>query len=211
MTDPKIITSPTEVNYHRKVTLKDADIDTNTKGKLEAMCKDCDKIISKHMTDIDKTDLVQMSLQPKDNVKPFNQNQYTLPLRHHAWLRQELTDLEKAGIIFPSTANFASPVIIVPKKKDPGTYKIIYRMVVDFRKMNEQLEYWFYPLMCIDRIFSKLKGSNLFSTFNVRSGYYNITVAEDSRQYTAFTTEYGKYESLKSPFWHPCSTQLFWH
>ena len=29
--DPKIITSPTEVNYHRKVSLKDADIDTNTK------------------------------------------------------------------------------------------------------------------------------------------------------------------------------------
>ena len=27
--DPKIIISPTEVNYHRKVTLKDAAIDTN--------------------------------------------------------------------------------------------------------------------------------------------------------------------------------------
>ena len=46
---------------------------------------------------------------------------YTLPLKHHAWLRQELTDLEKAGIISPSTSNFASPVIIVPKKKDPAT------------------------------------------------------------------------------------------
>ena len=98
--DSKIVTSPTEVNYHRKVTLKGADIDTNTKGKLEAMCKDYDDMFSKHSTDIDKTDLVQMSLQPKYNIRPLNQKPFTLSLRHHAWLRKELTDLEKAGM-FP--------------------------------------------------------------------------------------------------------------
>ena len=53
--------------------------------------------------------------------------------------------------------------------------------------------------MCIDRIFSKLNGSKLFSALDVRSGYYNITIAEDSRQYTAFTTEYRKYEFLRVP------------
>ena len=50
---------------------------------------------------------------------------------------------------------------------------------------------------------------NYFSTWDVRSAHYNITIAEDNRQYTAFTTEYGKYEFLKSPFWHSCSTHLF--
>ena len=150
--------------------------------------------------DIGKTDLVQMFLQPKDNIKPLNQKLYTLPLRHHAWLRQELTDLEKAGTISPSTLKFASPVIIVPKQKDPVKLEITYRMVVNFRKMNEQLEYWSYPLMHIDRIFSKLNGSKLFSTFDVISGYYNITIAEESRQYTAFTTAYGKYEFLRVSF-----------
>ena len=56
------------------------------------------------------------------------------------------------------------------------------------------------PPMHIDRIFSKLNGFNLFSTLYVRSGYCNITMAEDSRQYTAFTTEYGKYEFLRVLF-----------
>ena len=149
------------------------------------------------MTDIGKTDLVQMSLQPLKNIKPLNQKLYTLPLRHHEWLRQELTVLEKTGIISPSTSNFASLLIIAHKKKDPITHEITYRMVVDFRNVNEQLEYLSFPLVHIDRIFSKLNGSKLFSTLDVRSGYYNITIAEESRQYTAFTTEYGKYESLK--------------
>ena len=80
------------------------------------MCKDYDDIFSRHVTDIGKTDLVQISLQPKDNIKPLNQKPYTLPLRHHTWPRQQLTDLEKAGIISPSTSNFASSVIIALKR-----------------------------------------------------------------------------------------------
>ena len=55
--DPEIITSPTKVNYHRKVTLKDANIDTNKQGQLEAMCKDYDDIFSRHTTDIGKTSM----------------------------------------------------------------------------------------------------------------------------------------------------------
>ena len=48
-----------------------------------------------------------------------------------------------------------------------------------FQKKKEQLEYWSYQLMSIDRIFSKLQGVNLFPRLDLRSGYYNITVAEE--------------------------------
>ena len=50
------------------------------------------------------------------------------------------------------------------------------------------------------RIFSKPYGAKLFSTLDVQSGYYNITVDEHSRKSTAFTTEYRKYEFLHIPF-----------
>ena len=98
---------------------------------------------------------------------------------------------------FPIYFKFES---LVPKKKNPTTHEITYRIVLDFRNINEQLKYWSYPLRCIDRIFSKLTGSKLFSTLDVRSAYYKITIAEDSRQYTAFTMEYRKYEFLTVPF-----------
>ena len=71
-------------------------------------------LFSKHTTDIGKTNLAQMSLIPKENIKPLDQNSYTLPLKHHIWLRKE-RDLERAGIITSSTSNFASLVIKVPK------------------------------------------------------------------------------------------------
>ena len=64
-----------------------------------------------------------------------------------------------------------------------STHEVTYRMVVDFTKINKQLEYWSYPLMKINKIFSNLDVIKLFSTLNVKSGYYNITVAEDGRKY----------------------------
>ena len=74
-------------------------------------------------------------------------------------------------------------------------------MVVDFRKINEYLKCWSYPLIIIDRIFSKIYCTKLklFSTLDFRSGY-NITVVKDSQKYTDFTTEYGKYEFLHVSF-----------
>ena len=99
--DPKIITSPTEVNYHRKVTLKDANIDTNTKGQLEAMCKEYDYIFSKHMTDIGKTDLVQMSLKPKNNIKPLNLRTIYIAPKTSCMAKTRTNRFEKSKNNFP--------------------------------------------------------------------------------------------------------------
>ena len=50
------------------------------------------------------------------------------------------------------------------------------------------------------QLFLKLHGAKSFSTLDIRSGYLNITVAEDSRKYKVFTTEYGTYEFVQIPF-----------
>ena len=115
-------------------------------------------------------------------------------------LDQERADwLRKRRHYIQSTSNFASTIVIVAKKKDPST-PVIYRMVLDFRKINEQITYWSYPLMWIDRILSECHGTKLFFTLDVRFSYYNITVAKCSHKCTAFTTKYGRYEFLPVPF-----------
>ena len=89
---------------------------------------------------------------------------------------------------------------MVPKRKNPTTKEIFYRMVASFMKINEQLEYWYYHLIRIHRIFSKLHDEKLFCTLDIRSSYYNIMVAKDSRKYTTFTIKYKKYKFLWVPF-----------
>ena len=101
-------------------------------------------IFSKHTTDIANTDLVQMTLKLKTNIKALDQKPYKLILKYHILFRYELMDMENTCSINPSTSNFTLPVIIVSKKKDPFPVKITYWFVADFRKIIEQLEYWSY-------------------------------------------------------------------
>ena len=49
-------------------------------------------------------------------------------------------------------------------------------------------------------MYAKLKGAKVFSTIDLRSGYYHIALAKDSRAKTAFVMPFGKYKFLMVPF-----------
>ena len=49
-------------------------------------------------------------------------------------------------------------------------------------------------------MYAKLKGAKVFSTIDLRSGYYHITLGKDSRAKTAFAMPFGKYKFLMVPF-----------
>ena len=113
------IKSPAEVEPHRKVDLKDAPISEETKDKFNNLCNKFDCIISKGSDDIGKTLLVEMDIDTGKSP-PIASRPYTLPLKHYEWVRNEITTLERAGIITKSISPWASPVVIVPKKSAPG-------------------------------------------------------------------------------------------
>ena len=52
----------------------------------------------------------------------------------------------------------------------------------------------------IDEMYAKLKGAKVFSTIDLRSGYYHIALGKDSRAKTAFVTPFGKYKFLMVSF-----------
>ena len=60
--------------------LTDAPIHVKTKDRLHTLCDKSMGIFSKHSTDIGKTDLEQIVLIPKDNIKPLD-NKY---IHYHA-------------------------------------------------------------------------------------------------------------------------------
>ena len=67
---------------------------------------------------------------------PVSSRPYTLALKHHRWVQEEIETLERVGIITKSMSPWASPIIIVPKKSQPGEPPK-KRLCIDFRKIND--------------------------------------------------------------------------
>ena len=175
--------SPGDVYPNRKVKLQDAEIANETKKLFEEMCDRHQEAFSKNNKDIGRTTLIEMEIDTGDSLQ-VAQNPYTLPLKHHEWVRKEIETLEKAGVIERSLSPWASPVIVVPKKSAPDEPPR-RRLCVDYRKVNSLQQeikrtdkgtgcLSLYPLPKIDEMFAKLKGARFFSTIDLRSGYYHI-------------------------------------
>ena len=160
-------------------------------------------------SDIGETPLIEMEIATSDSPS-ITQRPYTLPLKHATWVQKELEILEKAGVIEKSVSPWASPIVVVPKRTAPGEPP--KRLCVDYRAVNSLLQpvrkaflqakgvLTLVPLPKIDQIYAQLKGSRIYSTFDIRSGYYHIVLSEEARPKTAFVSSYGKWEFIKCLF-----------
>ena len=126
-------------------------------------------------------------------------------------MQKEIETLEKAGIIEGSISPWASPVVIVPKKSAPGEPPR-RRMCVDYRKINKlQPEVTkadrgkgcisLIPLPKRDELYAKLKGYKVFSSLDLRSGYYHIGLKDSAKPKSALVlSSLGKYQLNRVPF-----------
>ena len=72
------ITSPADVDTHRKVKLQDAEVLDKYKEEFEKLCEEYNDIFSKDSSDIGKTPLITMEIETGDSP-PVCQRPYNLP------------------------------------------------------------------------------------------------------------------------------------
>ena len=90
-------------------------------------------------------------------------------------------------------------MFIVTKKKD-SEGNIRWRIVIDFRRLNEKTIGDAYPLPNIVEILDQLGSAKYFSIFDLASGFHQIPMHPDDKHKTAFSTPYGHYEFNRMPF-----------
>ena len=93
--EKKFITSPAEVNTHRKMQFQGAEVTEENREKFRLLREEFEDIFSKNSTDIGKTPLITMDIDTGDSP-PVCQRPYNLPLKHREWVQKELRDSRKS-------------------------------------------------------------------------------------------------------------------
>ena len=96
-------------------------------------------------------------------------------------VREHLKLMLDAGGICPSNSPWCNAVVLV-RKKDGSL-----RFCIDFRKLNSLTKKDSHPLPQICETLDSLVGAAYFSTFDLTSGFWQVPMAEESKQFTAFT------------------------
>ena len=130
----------------------------------------------------------------KEGVQPIAQRPYPYSLKEKQLIEQEVQKMLAQGVIEPSTAPWSAPVVLV-KKKDGSV-----RFCVDYRQLNAVTVPDTFPLPRLDETFEALAGNHLFSTLDLKSGYWQIPLAPEDRDITSFGTHQGLYRWTRAPF-----------
>ena len=110
-------------------------------------------------------------------------------------VREHIQEMLDGGAIRPSNSPWCNAIVLV-RKKD-GTL----RFCIDFRRLNNRMEKDSFPMPKMVDTMETMVGARIFSTMDLKSGFWQVKMAEESRPYTAFTVgSLGVYEFLRMPF-----------
>lgn len=173
-------------------------LNTEEKQLLTSLCKDFSDIFHEENQKLTFTNKIKHEIKTSDEI-PAHSKTYRYPFVHKQEVQKQINKMLEDGIIRPSQSPWSSPIWIVPKKLDAsGRQK--WRIVVDYRKINEKTIDDRYPLPNINDILDKLGRCQYFSTLDLASGFHQIEMHPNSIEKTAFNVENGHYEYLRMPF-----------
>ena len=162
------------------------NLDSAQQNRLEQFLIKHQDIFSKSSSDIGHTTRIQHHIDV-ENAKPVKKVPYRIPLAKRRVAEQEIQQMAEDGIIekCPQSA-WNAPVVMVTKPDQS------IRFCCDFRGLNEVTVKDCQSLPRIDDSLDALSGSKWWSCLDMKSGYWQIDIAEEDRHRTAFSIPGGE-------------------
>lgn len=126
-----------------------------------------------------KTHLVEHHIDTGDAM-PVKQRHWPYSPAMQSLVYAEVDRMLELGVIEESESPWSSPVILVRK---PGKV----RLCLDSRKVNALTKKFAYPLPHMEGLLSRLSDTHYISSVDLKDAFFQIPLAETSREKTAFT------------------------
>lgn len=168
-------------------------VNEQDKSKLVELVNKYRDCFATGIHEIGKTGIEKMKIELSEN-RVIAYKPYRVAEGHKSQLKKIIQELLDNGIIQRSNSEYASPVILVPKKTEG------LRMCVDYRHINAITKRETFPSPNLEEELSSFAGKSVFSNLDLMSGFYQVEIEPDSRKYLAFVVPDGKYEFVRVPF-----------
>lgn len=178
-------------------TILEDKIPEYVKPTMTELCKEFSDIFYLDGDKLSINNFYEQKLQLVDNYPVYVKN-YRTPYSQKLEVSNQIKNLLKNDLIEPSTSNYNSPVILVPKKSLNNDKK--WRLCIDYRLLNKKLIPDKYPLPRIEEILDNLGRAKYFSVIDLASGFHQVPIETSSRNVTSFSTEMGSYRWKVLPF-----------
>jgi len=169
------------------------DLTEDQRKTAVTLIKRNEALFSKSEFDIGHTSLTEHKIDTGVN-RPFKQQLRRHPLGHLPIVDDHVDNMLQHGIVSPCISEWASNVILVRKTDQT------WRFCVDMRKLNSLTLKDTYPLPRVDSCLDSLGGAAYFSSLDLRQGYWQVGMEEQSSLKTAFVTRRGVFKFNVLPY-----------
>ena len=151
-------------------------------------------VFSKELPGLPPPRDVDFRIELHPGTSPISMTPHRMALIELQELKVQIQELLGKGFIRPSTSPWGAPVLFAKKKDET------LRLCIDYRQLNRVTIKNRYPLPRIDDLFDQLRGAQVYSKIDLRTGYHQLRVREADILKTAFRTWYGHFEFTVMPF-----------
>ena len=169
---------------------------TEQAEKARSLLREYHNIFSLEKHDTGHTKAAKHKIVLKDqDTPPFKERFCRIPPPQLDEVHAHLKMMLDAGVIRPSNSPWCNAVVLVRKKDGSLCF------CIDFRRLNSLTVKDSHPLPRICETHESLAGVAHYTTIDMNSGFWQVPMDDESKQYTAFTLgSMGLYECKSMPF-----------
>ncbi|CAM2704951.1 unnamed protein product [Rotaria socialis] len=136
-------------------------------------------------------------------IKPIKSRPYRVSPQHQQIISRHINEILIDGIIELASGPYTAPVTLQSKKDGS------LRFCVDFRQLNSVTVRDVYPIPRIDDTLDQLQATKYFTSLDLKSGFWQIELDDESRPKTAFVTHTGLFQFKVMPVGLPNAPATF--